>query len=200
MAGMGPAPKPASSRRRTNPTVAMSRLPAGGRRGEAPEWPLPPDVRRQAQLDRYGEQIEGLSLDAQGTGREASAARRKLLTVQERADVLAAELDAAAELEKALWAGLWATPQAVVWERLRWTREVAVYVRWTVAAELGDLDAAREARQWSDRLGLNPLAMLRLRWEVAEDEVAEARTSRTVSRTAAAKTGARRGLKAVEGG
>jgi hypothetical protein len=32
-----------------------------------------------------------------------------------------------------------------------------------------------EARQWSDRLGLNPLAMLRLRWTIVSDEVGEAR-------------------------
>lgn len=177
----------------------MTKLPAEGRKGSPPAWPLPPDVKRQAQLERYGEQIEDLTLDAQGTGREASAARRKLLGLQERADILAAELEAAAEQETILWATLWNTPQAVAWERLRWTREVAVYVRWTVLSEMGDLDAAKEARQWSDRLGLNPMALLRLRWEIAEDEVAEQRTTRTTRRTAAAK-GARRGLKAVDGG
>lgn len=197
MAGMGPPPKPAGTRRRTNPTVAMTKLPAEGRKGTPPDWPLPPDVRRQAQLERYGEQIEDLSLDAQGTGREAAAARRKLLTLQERADVLAAELEAAAEQEKILWASLWSTPQAVAWERLRWTREVAQYVRWSVAAELGDMDAAKEARQWSDRLGLNPLALLRLRWEIAADEVGEQRTTRTTRATASARS--RRGLKAVDG-
>jgi hypothetical protein len=197
MPGMGPPPKPAGTRRRTNPTVAMTKLPAEGRNGPPPAWPLPPDVRRQAQLARYGEQIEDLSMDAQGTGREAAAARRKLLTLQERADILAAELEASAEQEKILWESLWSTPQAVAWERLRWTREVALYVRWSVAAELGDMDAAKEARQWSDRLGLNSLALLRLRWEIAADEVDEQRTTRT--RRTANSTRARRGLKAVDG-
>lgn len=197
MAGMGPAPKPAGARRRTNPTVATTKLPAEGRRGKAPAWPLPPDVKRKAQLERYGEQIEDLAMDAQGQGREAAAARRRLLTLQEKADVLAAELEAAAEQEKILWADLWATPQAVAWERLRYTREVAQYVRWQVAAELGDLDAAKEARQWSDRLGLNSLALLRLRWEIVRDEVDDQRTTRTTARAATART--RRGLKAVDG-
>lgn len=197
MAGMGPAPKPNGARRRTNPTVAMTKLPAEGRAGKAPTWPLPPDVKRKAQLERYGEQIEDLAMDAQGQGREAAAARRRLLTLQEKADILAAELEAAAEQEKILWADLWATPQAVAWERLRYTREVAQYVRWQVAAELGDLDAAKEARQWSDRLGLNSLALLRLRWEIVRDEVDDQRTTRTTARAATART--RRGLKAVDG-
>jgi hypothetical protein len=174
----------------------MTKLPAEGRKGKPPAWPLPPDVKRQALLERMGEQIEDLLLAAQGADREAAAARRRLPTLQERADMLAAELEASAELELQLWATLWSTPQAVAWERLRWTREVAAYVRWTVAAELGDLDAAKEARQWSDRLGLNPMALMRLRWEIAADEVAEQRTTRRP----AASRGARRGLKAVDGG
>lgn len=75
-------------------------------------------------------------------------------------------IDAAAETEGDFWAELWSTPQAVVWEKLRWTREVAMYARLQIMAELGDLDAGKEARQWSDRLGLNPAAMLRLRWRI----------------------------------
>lgn len=85
-------------------------------------------------------------------------------------------------LEAELWAELWKTPQAVAWERLGYTREVAQYVRWKAQAELGSIDAAREARQLSDRLGLSPLAMLRLRWEVdASDELGERRTQRVES-------------------
>ncbi|NUS17101.1 MAG: hypothetical protein HOY69_37860 [Streptomyces sp.] len=91
---------------------------------------------------------------------------------------MTAQLDAQGQVEGELWADLWRLPQAVVWERLGWTREVAQYVRWKARAEQGDLDAAKEARQLADRLGLNPLALLRLRWEVAEDEVAEQRTAR----------------------
>jgi hypothetical protein len=197
MGGMGPPPKPAGARRRTNPTVAMTKLPAEGRQGDVPAWPLPPDIRKQAQLDRLGELIDDLSVEAQGTGRPAAAAARKLLNLRERADILAVELEASAEQEGVLWAELWHTPQAVAWERLRWTREVALYVRWSVAAQYGDMDAAKEARQWSDRLGLNALALLRLRWEIAEDEVADQRTTRTTRATAT--TRARRGLKAVDG-
>ncbi|KOU17086.1 hypothetical protein ADK49_16925 [Streptomyces sp. WM6349] len=106
------------------------------------------------------------------------------------------QLEAQAALESELWTDLWATPQAAAWERLGWTREVAQYVRWKVQAELGDLDASKEARQLADRLGLSPLAMLRLRWEVAPDEVAEQRQERSRS---APKT-ARQRLKVVDPG
>lgn len=36
----GPAPKPASQRRRTNAAPGTVRLPAAGRSGPAPKWPL----------------------------------------------------------------------------------------------------------------------------------------------------------------
>lgn len=195
MAGMGPPPHLARSpnTRRRNTVAPTTRLPAAGRTGDPPAWPLLPDVRRRAQLDSYAEQIEDLALDAQGTGRAAAAAARRLLTLQERADVLAAELQVTAEQEQQLWAELWATPQAVEWERLRWTREIALYVRWSTAAALGDLHAAKEARQWSDRLGLNSPALLRLRWEIVTADVDE---HRPVARSSTPR--ARRRLKAVD--
>ncbi|MFC5996940.1 hypothetical protein ACFQE5_22270 [Pseudonocardia hispaniensis] len=175
----------------------MTKLPAEGRTGEPPAWPLPPDVVTQAKLGRLHEQIDEASLEAQGTGREAKNAARRLLSLRERAEILSAQMATLAEHEALLWAELWATPQAVAWERLKWTREVAQYVRWKIRAEIGDIEAAKEARFWSDRLGLNPVAMLRLRWEVATDEVAGQRAERTARTTATARS--RRGLKAVDG-
>lgn len=161
MAGNGPPPNPHARRR--NARVAMTRLPAEGRPGPAPDWPLLPG--------------------------------RLPPRLAEWADVIAAH-----ELE--LWEQLWSTPQAVAWERLRWTHEVALYARWLVRAEFGDIEASKEARLLGDRLGLNPMALLRLRWEIATDEVAEQRADRTRRSTAsrsASGSGARRGLKAVEG-
>src|SRR5690242_19553073 len=134
----GPLPKPAGERRRRNATVAMTQLPAEGRKGPTPDWPLP-----SLPTDDEG-------LFATLEGREAE-----------------------------LWDELWATPQAVAWERLRWLRTVARYVRFEVRAETGDLKAGAEARLLEDRLGLTPQAMLRLRWEVSADEVAEQRDERT---------------------
>lgn len=189
MAGMGPAPKPAGERRRRNATIAMTRLPAGGRKGDAPRWPLLADVATVARRDmarRQADELELALLEPDLQGRSRAAAQRKLEAAQTSANILDKELEAQQQAEGEVWAELWATPQAVAWERLGWTREVAQYVRWKVRAELGDLDASKEARQLGDRLGLTPLAMLRLRWEVAPDEVAEQRqerTSRTKART-----------------
>lgn len=150
----GPPPKPVGERRRRNATVAMTQLPAEGRKGPAPDWPLP-----------------GLPTDDEGLfaileGREAD-----------------------------LWDELWATPQAVAWERMRWLRTVARYVRFEVRAETGDLKAGAEARLLEDRLGLSPQAMLRLRWEVSADEVAEQRDERTAQ---AGKKTARQRLRVVD--
>lgn len=82
-----------------------------------------------------------------------------------------ADFEATQLRERALWRDAWRTPQAVAWERFGWTIEVALYCRWVALAEMGALAAATEARQLSDRLGLTPLALLRLRWEIVEDEV-----------------------------
>lgn len=84
--------------------------------------------------------------------------------------------------DAAVWAELWATPAAAAWERNNWTRVVARYLRVSRAAEkalaAGDVSAMLlgEVRQLEDRLGLTPIAMLRLRWEIDTDEVAEQRT------------------------
>ena len=84
-------------------------------------------------------------------------------------------------VEPAVWVELWATPQAVAWERLGWTRMVARYA--TVLGMCEDPDSVTvgllaEARQMEDRLGLSPMSMLRLRWEIASDEVSEKRESK----------------------
>ena len=79
--------------------------------------------------------------------------------------------------EAQAWRGLWATPQAVEWARLGWTRTVARYCRVMLAAEDPDATAAllAQAVVLEDRLGLTPKAMRLLLWQVATDEVAEKR-------------------------
>lgn len=111
---------------RRNARAGPVRLPAEGRQGEPPAWPLP--------------------------GRGSAA-------------------------ERAAWAGLWRTPQAVAWERLGWVRTVARYCRVMVAAERRDAPPAllAQATALEDRLGLTPKAMRLLLWEIAADEVAEQR-------------------------
>lgn len=84
-----------------------------------------------------------------------------------------------AERELEVWRRVWKSAQAVAWERNGSELEVALYVRHLIQAEAGDMKAAAEARQWSDRLGLNPASMLRLRWKIAVDEVAAKRSTPT---------------------
>lgn len=174
MAGMGPTPKADGQRVRRNRTLPMTRLPAEGRSGRSPKWPLPPDARMSAILSKVeGErEILAAQIDADIAPKGSHA---RLTRLDEQVAILTAQIKAATKMEKDLWRELWTTPQAVAWERMRWTREVAQYVRWKVLAELGDLDAGKEARQLADRLGLNPMAMLRLRWEIAADELDEKR-------------------------
>lgn len=168
-----PGPPPTGNARRRNATVAMTRLPAEGRRGRTPAWPLRPDIATQVKARRAAARVEQLEhelLSAESDARRGKL-RAQLDAAEIRADVLEQTVEDQAALEREVWRELWRTPQAVAWERLRWTREVALYVRHKVLAELGDLEAAKESRQWSDRLGLNPQALLRLRWEVVTDEV-----------------------------
>jgi hypothetical protein len=126
MAGMGPPPEPADQRARKNrPPLAAVVLPAEGRQGEPPVWPLP--------------------------------------SKPEVSDV-------------AVWNQLWSTPQAAAWERegVGVARVVARYV--VLSGQAGrDPKLLAEVRQLEDRLGLSPLFMRRLGWEIAPDEIAEQR-------------------------
>jgi hypothetical protein len=128
MAGMGPPPKPASQRRRTNPTVAMVQLPLEGYDGDVPDFPL--DHPSMRELDR--------------------------------------------------WNVLWRLPVAIMWARQRCELVVARYVRNCLTIEQGGVSVATahlnaEVRQQEDRLGLSPMALLRLRWEVLPDQIEEQR-------------------------
>lgn len=183
MPGMGPPPKSANARQRRNATFSMTQLPAEGRGDKrAPNWPLIPDVVMTARREVIAGKVEQLEYDRmelEAEGKSVAAVERRLDAARESLFVIEAQLKAQRKLETDLWRDLWKLPQAVQWERLKWTREVAQYVRHKVLAELGDMDAAKEARQWSDRLGLTPLAMLRLRWVVVVDELAEKRNERS---------------------
>lgn len=179
MAGMGPPPK--ANTRRRNATLPMTLLPANGREGDPPRWPLLDDVTMTTRCEgarRLADELELQLLDPELTGRQRSTAQKKYDAALTEANILEKKLEAQKSVEAELWGDLWHLPQAVMWERLGWVREVAQYVRWKVQAEMGDLDASKEARMLADRLGLNPLSMLRLRWEVSGDEVAAQRSAR----------------------
>jgi hypothetical protein len=73
---------------------------------------------------------------------------------------------------RALWKELWATPQADAWESLGWTRVIARYTLKAIEAEkpLATASLLSEVRQLEDRLGLTPMSMKRLQWEIAEPQ------------------------------
>lgn len=177
----GPAPKHPSVRaRRNNPKQDFRSLPSAGREGPIPEWPLQPDIATSAMLEVARDRVASLQVDLDGEddGRAKGRLRRELNKNELLVSQLQLQLEQATDSETALWADLWATPQAVIWEESHSHREVAQYVRWKVRAEQGDLKAASEARQLSDRLGLNPLALLRLRAEVEHVDEVENRGKR----------------------
>lgn len=182
MPGMGPPPKPPGERVRRNPTVAMTSLPAEGRKGTPPVWPLLPDIVLRTRCTLAADKVEELRdaiNEADAESKPTGLLERRLDGALEKLAILEAQVAQQRELEDTLWADLWILPQACEWERLGWLRDVAQYTRHKVMAELGDMDSAREARQWSDRLGLSPMSMLRLRWQVVADEVGEKREQKS---------------------
>lgn len=198
----GPGPKHPSTRaRRNNPKAGFRALDATGRKGPAPAWPLQPDVKLSSQIEQAQDQIISLQvqLDGAADGRVKGRLRRSLNKAELTVAALTLQVDQARDAEVALWDELWAMPVAVLWEESHAAREVAQYVRWKIRGEQGDLDAAKEARMLSDRLGLNPLALLRLRAEIEKVEDAEDRGKRRRATPPPAKKGddPRGGLYAV---
>lgn len=102
---------------------------------------------------------------------------------------------------KRWWSELWRKPQAVAWEQDGSTLHVLA----TLYDDLicGRAEAARvsaEMRQHEDRHGLNPRAMMNLRWRIVADEVTDARKGKG-RKAAAPEAGAaaRARLRAVKG-
>lgn len=127
--------------------------------------------------DLAQDRLAALEVEIAGAsdGRTKGRLRREQNKQEMTVAVLSLQLEQSRDAEVGLWELLWGTPQAVMWDEAHAHREVAQYVRWKVRAEQGDLKAAVEARQWSDRLGLNPLALLRLRVEIEQAAAAEER-------------------------
>ena len=191
MAGRGPSPNANAARR--NARTAGTVLPAEGRKGRTPKWPLPDDIlltSRIKALEAEQAEIERL-LETAASTKELNSLRHRLGQNVEKLTIARGMIELGRKEELALWRALWKLPQAVAWEGLVWTREVAQYARWKAKAELGDIEASREARMLADRLGLTPKALQDLRWTIAADEVAERRDDKPDT------AGARGRIKAV---
>lgn len=83
-----------------------------------------------------------------------------------------------------LWRELWASPQADAWADLGWVRVVARYTVLVLLAERPGAPVAllAEVRQLEDRLGLTPMAMRRLQWEIGDEAVVESRAGSEVAK------------------
>lgn len=152
-------------------------MPRGGARVNSGPPPDAKALRRDRPADKEG----WISLPSEGRKGNAPAwplskwrDLEKAKLPEERNDLAARALDAR---ELVIWRQIWKTPQAAQWEKLGWKHDVGLYVRMMVGAEQGNMRAASEARQWSDRLGLTQMAMLRNRWRIVEDEVGAKRSA-----------------------
>lgn len=176
----GPAPKHPSRRARRN-SPGFTSLPAGGREGEVPEWPLGPDAAMTAEVQMLEDRLASLAveLEDETDGRKKGRLKRSIDQLSLTCAVLKLRIEQAGDAEESLWAELWVTPQAVMWdESTAFARMVAMFVRWHIRAEQGDIKAAVEARLRGQELGLSPLSLLRLRREVEETKAAEDRGRR----------------------
>jgi hypothetical protein len=191
----GPAPKHPSARaRRNNPKQGFTSLPAKGRTAAAPKWPLPADAKTTALRDLAQDKIASLTAELEDAedGRTKGRLRRQLATAEQSAAILSLQIEQQADLELELWNGLWATPQATLWETsTAFARTLAQFVRWNVKGEQGDLDAAKEARLQRKDFGLTPMDLLKARAEIERVEEAEdlGNRRRTTPRKPVAKKG-----------
>ncbi len=136
-------------------------LPARGRSGRAPAFPLPRMNRYTIEVGENGKPMRVVS------GALSAAFRKR---------------------ELALWAELWKTPQAVAWERepYRWPT-IAKYARIMTTTEAEpDASAALLSRERELRIecGLTPDGLKVNGWAIAPDQLAERRAAK---KTAAAK-------------
>ena len=107
------------------------------------------------------------------------------------------------------WAEVWRTPQASQWDQSG--RSLWVWAQLMAEVQSGEASAAQmgELRQIEDRHGLNPKALLQLRWRIVDDgdampmAVADARSSsraRKSGRRPAGESSEDRRLRIVEQG
>lgn len=153
-------------------------MPSGGARLRSGPPPDPNALRREKKSDG-----EWMILPSEGP----------------QGDAPVWPLTEASDREAVIWERLWQMPQAHIWLQRRQHDQVALYVRRFVEAEEPGAAVGRSTlvRQLADNLLLSIPAMLSARVQIAEDEVAKRRTSKS----AKAEDGGVRGrLEALDGG
>jgi hypothetical protein len=142
----GPPPDPNALRRDRPGDKPWTPLPAEGRAGPPPEWPL---LGVDAHIDTL----------TKAAGKDAA----KLMVVERVAEQIH-------DRELALWAREWRRPQAVEWERNGQEVEVALYVRAVVVAERGNAATSLRnlVRQYQEALGISLPGLARNHWRIEE--------------------------------
>jgi hypothetical protein len=143
----GPPPDPMALRRDRPSDGDWIRLPAEGRKGNAPAWPLRSPTALLDHLLTYGKDGEPTNSAVVDRIGKATAKR---------------------ELE--VWRREWRRPQAVMWERLGLEVEVAFYVRALVWAEAPDapVNLRTFVKQLQESLGISLPGLARNRWVIAD--------------------------------
>lgn len=149
----GPSVDPSSARSERR-GVKMTALPAGGYRGEVPDFPLPVRIVWREWLDEDGAKV-----------RENDQAAT----------------DQVAERERELWAWAWTLPQAVAWSQPSeaWRlHTIAMWVRTFVLCESSEATAADKGslHRFADQIGMTPAGLKENGWAIARDEVGERRS------------------------
>ena len=146
------------------PRGATSDSPAAVVAPEVPVWPLGEDVALKAKQMAAMESLAEINGDIEAEmaggadGRKLGGLRRRQIAAKDRLATVDLQMQLAASLELEIWRELWLLPQAQAWRAQGWLRDVAQYARHKARGESGSLDDAKEARMWSDRLGLSPRA------------------------------------------
>ena len=141
----GPAPDPRSGRSEGR-GLSFRELPARGRRGQAPKFPLSRPIVYWIHEDEDGKRVREVDEDA-------------------------TELRVARELE--LWKWAWRTPQAVAWKEEPWRwYSVAMWVRTAVVCESPEATAAdkNSLHRFADQIGLTPAGLSSNGWVIGPKE------------------------------
>jgi hypothetical protein len=147
----GPPPDPDALRRDRKSDPKWITLPAEGRDGPTPEWPLSGRAAHIPALTPAG--IQQIKDEEQ---------KQRLL------DQIESEASARFSRELEIWASEWRRPQAVKWERNGQELEVALYVRALVAAEAPDAKVTLRTlvKQQQEALGLSLPGLARNHWKI----------------------------------
>lgn len=152
----GPPPDPTALRRdRKSDSAKWVILPAEGRQGPTPEWPL------------SGKSAHLLALTPSWIGQvEDEDEKQRVL------DQIESEASALFAREVEIWAGEWRRPQAIEWERNGQELEVALYVRALVAAEAPGAKVTLRTlvKQQQEALGLSLPGLARNHWKIGDAE------------------------------